>query len=268
MQYQQELGFAIVGCGLIGRRRFESLPPGSLRFACDLNLQRARELADRSENCTATTELDVVLSARTFNVILVATTNAALAPLALSAVRAGKHVLVEKPGAVSARQLKEIQSEARLSGVLVRIGYNDRFHPAFLRAYEIASTEDVGQLMFIRGRYGHGGRLGYDEEWRANPGLGGGGELIDQGVHLIDLAASFIGEFSTVDGHVATYFWNMAVDDNAFVSLRDSQGKTAWLQASCTEWKNLFSFEIYFQRAKLQVEGLGGQLRCRKALLL
>ncbi len=112
--------------------------------------------------------------------------------------------------------------------------------------------------MFIRARYGHGGRIGYDREWRADPKLSGGGELIDQGVHLIDLAASFMGEFTTVDGHAATYFWDMPVDDNAFLSLRTAAGQTAWLQVSCTEWKNLFSFEIYFKRAKLHIEGLGG----------
>ena len=47
--------------------------------------------------------------------------------------------------------------------------------------------------MFIRGRYGHGGRVGYDREWRADPALSGGGELIDQGVHLIDLSRWFLG---------------------------------------------------------------------------
>jgi predicted dehydrogenase len=77
-------------------------------------------------------------------------------------------------------------------------------------------------------------------------------------VHLIDLAASFMGEFTTVDGHAATYFWDMPVDDNAFLSLRTAAGQTAWLQVSCTEWKNLFSFEIYFKHAKLHIEGLGG----------
>ena len=112
--------------------------------------------------------------------------------------------------------------------------------------------------MFIRARYGHGGRVGYEREWRADPKLSGGGELIDQGVHLIDLAASFMGEFSTIDGHATTYFWDMPVDDNAFLSLRTAAGQTAWLQVSCTEWKNQFSFEIYFKRAKLHIEGLGG----------
>jgi len=250
--------FAIVGCGLIGHKRSSNLKPGLLKYACDVDPERAAQLAARTPNCTATTDLRKVLSDPDVDIVVVAVANAALASVTLETVKAGKHVLVEKPGAVSSKQLSEVESAAAASGALVRIGYNHRFHPAFRKAYELVQKDDLGDLMFIRGRYGHGGRIGYENEWRANPELSGGGELIDQGVHLIDLAASFMGDFARVDGHVATYFWKMPVDDNAFVSLRTASGQTAWLQASCTEWKNLFSFEVYFKRAKLHVEGLGG----------
>jgi predicted dehydrogenase len=140
----------------------------------------------------------------------------------------------------------------------VRVGYNHRFHPSLLQARELVDAGALGQLMFLRGRYGHGGRLGYDQEWRANPKLSGGGELIDQGVHLIDLAGWFLGEFTRVEGHVATYYWDMPVDDNAFLSLRTAADQTAWLHVSCSEWKNLFSLEIYGRSGKLQIDGLGG----------
>jgi predicted dehydrogenase len=258
MEHQREPGFAIVGCGLIGQRRFRTLPRGSLRYACDLDEERARHLAAGTTACAPTTDLEAVLGDPEVDVVIVAAANAALASIALRAVRAGKHVLVEKPGGISSTQLAEIESAAAASGTLVRIGYNHRFHPAFRKSYELVQQEDLGQVMFIRGRYGHGGRLGYDREWRTDPAQSGGGELIDQGVHLIDLAASFMGELVVVDGHAATYFWDIQVDDNAFLSLRTAGDQTAWLQVSCTEWKNLFSFEIYFKRAKLHIEGLGG----------
>ena len=101
----------------------------------------------------------------------------------------------------------------------VRVGFNHRYHPALQKAREIVDSGALGPLMFVRGRYGHGGRVGYDREWRANPAMSGGGELIDQGVHLIDLARWFLGPFTTVDGFAATYFWDMPVDDNAFLTL-------------------------------------------------
>jgi predicted dehydrogenase len=112
--------------------------------------------------------------------------------------------------------------------------------------------------MFVRGRYGHGGRVGYEKEWRADPLRSGGGELIDQGVHLVDLAGWFLGPLTSVQGVATTYFWDMAVDDNAFMTLRTAAGQTAFLHVSCTEWKNLFSFEIYGRSGKISIDGLGG----------
>jgi predicted dehydrogenase len=112
--------------------------------------------------------------------------------------------------------------------------------------------------MYVRGRYGHGGRTGYDKEWRANPALSGGGELIDQGVHLIDLARWFLGDFVDVYGFVHTYYWQMPVEDNGFMLLKTAERRVAWLHASWTEWKNLFSFEIFGRLGKLDIAGLGG----------
>ena len=125
--------------------------------------------------------------------------------------------------------------------------------------------------MFMRGRYGHGGRIGYDKEWRADPALSGGGELIDQGAHLIDLARWFLGEFAQVEGCAQTYFWKMPVDDNGFMLLRTAARQVAFLHVTCTEWKNTFSFEIYGRDGKIDINGLGGsygveRITCYKML--
>ena len=144
------------------------------------------------------------------------------------------------------------------SGKLVRVGFNHRYHPTFVKAREIIAGPGFGDLMFIRGRYGHGGRIGYEQEWRADPVISGGGELLDQGMHLIDLSRSFLGDFPTVDGFASTMFWDMQVDDNAFMTLRTAQNQVAHLHVTWTEWKNMFSFEIYGKTAKVHIEGLGG----------
>src|SRR6185295_18225197 len=155
-------------------------------------------------------------------------------------------------------EIDEVIAAAAAAKRLVRVGFNHRYHPALQKARELVDGGVAGELMFVRGRYGHGGRVGYDREWRANPALSGGGELIDQGVHLIDLARWFLGDFTSIDGFAHTYYWDMSVDDNAFLTLRTGGGQCAFLHASCTEWKNLFSFEIYGRDAKLHIEGLGG----------
>ena len=262
---QTPLHFAVIGCGLIGRKRVNALganPP--LLYTCDLDGTRAADLAKLAPGCVATTDYKVVLADPSVDAVIVSTLNASLAPIALAAVRAGKHVIVEKPGALNAAQLRVVHEAARKTGARVRLGYNHRFHPALRKARELFDSGVLGPMMFLRARYGHGGRKGYDREWRADPALSGGGELIDQGVHLIDLAGWFLGDFSKVEGHASTLFWDMAVDDNAFLSLRTTAGQTAWLHASCTEWKNMFSLELYGRDAKISIEGLGGSYGAEK----
>jgi predicted dehydrogenase len=250
--------FAIVGCGLIGGKRAAALPAGSLTAVCDLIPERATALAAKAgARCLPTSSLQQMLDTQP-DAVIVSTLNANLGQVALACLQAGKHVLVEKPVAVSLAEIDAMIESSASKNLLVRAGYNHRYHPAFQKARQIFDSGVLGPLMFIRARYGHGGRVNYDREWRADPKLSGGGELIDQGVHLIDLAGWFLGDWTQIDGYVGTFFWDMPVDDNAFLHLRNGSGQTAWLHASCTEWKNLFSFEIYGKLGKLHVEGLGG----------
>ncbi len=259
------MNYAIIGCGLIGKKRLAGLPAGSkLAIACDTNLARAEELVKLAGAGRAVADFRQALADPQVDAVIVATINSELAPISAAAIRAGKHVIVEKPAGISVRQLDELIALEKQHGVCVRVGFNHRYHPAIQKAREIFDSGIMGELMFLRARYGHGGRVGYDQEWRANQKLSGGGELIDQGIHLIDLAGWFLGKFPKVDGHAATFFWKMPVDDNAFLSLQTAKGQTAWLHVSCTEWKNLFSFELYGRHTKLAIEGLGGSYGVEK----
>jgi len=254
-------GVAIIGCGLIGQKRARALGHARLRVCCDLQEARAKALARLAVDSTdisTTSDWQVAVRRDDVEIVIASVTNDALAAITLAAVEAGKHVLVEKPAARNVRELEPVIQMAKRNGCLVRVGFNHRYHPALLKARALYEVGALGEMMFVRGRYGHGGRVGYEKEWRANPALSGGGELIDQGVHLIDLARWFLGDFTQVVGFAHTYFWNMPVEDNGFMLLRTADQKTAFLHVSCTEWKNLFSLEIYGRDAKLHVEGLGG----------
>jgi predicted dehydrogenase len=248
---------AIVGCGLIGRKRAAALTAGSVTVCCDTDGGRAAQLA-ASYRAIPLTDWKQAVARPDVDVVFVATTHDQLAPVAEAAASAGKHVLIEKPGARTAAELDAAADAARKSGVIVRIGFNHRFHRAFRKAREIFETGALGDMMFIRGRYGHGGRIGYDREWRAEKAISGGGELIDQGAHLIDLSRWFLGDFTSVRGSARTYFWDMPVEDNGFLLLETARGQVAFLHASWTEWKNLFSFEIAGRVGKLEIGGLGG----------
>ena len=249
---------ALVGCGLIGRKRALALGPARLVACADLDRGRADALAATVHGAAASDDWRATVARPDVDLVVVSTVNNALAPVTLAAIAAGKHVLVEKPAALTAGELDTVIDAASAAGVCVRVGFNHRYHPALRKARELFDTGALGPMMFVRARYGHGGRPGYENEWRADPAVAGGGELIDQGVHVIDLARWFLGDFTRVDGFAHTYFWPMPVDDNAFLLLRTAGGQAASLHVSCTEWKNLFSFEIYGAHAKLHVEGLGG----------
>lgn len=262
---------AIVGCGLIGGKRAASAMKGghTVVAVTDLDPARAEALTRSTGAKTAAHWQDAV--AADVDVVVVATTHDTLTPVALAAVEAGRHVLVEKPAGRSAAEVRPLLDAARATGRVVKVGFNHRFHPSLLKAKAIVDSGEAGPLLYIRGRYGHGGRVGMEREWRCRPDVSGGGELIDQGPHLIDLSRWFLGDLRLEYGTVPTLFWNTPVDDNCFLALKSAAGAVAWLHATWTEWKNTFSFEITGRDAKLEIAGLGGsygveRLTCYKML--
>ena len=252
------MNIAIIGCGAIGQKRAAALAGCSLVSCADNDLPRAERLACIAGNCAAVADWRKSIERPDVDLVVVATPHGSLAQITREAIEAGKHVLVEKPAARNVAELRPLAALAEKSKVLVRVGFNHRYHRAFRQARQIVDARTLGPLMFLRARYGHGGRIGYEKEWRAKPELSGGGELIDQGAHLIDLARWFLGDFSEIEGFAHTYFWDMPVDDNAFLLLKTATKQVAFLHASCTEWKNTFSFEIYGHGGKLQIDGIGG----------
>jgi len=254
------MNIAIIGCGLIGQKRAKTIAAtDSHLVACvDQIKDRAEALAQQHPGCQAYSDWHDVMKRPDIDVIIIATLHASLAEIGLAAVNAGKHVLIEKPAGRKSAELEPIIKSAKKNNTFVRVGFNHRYHRAFRKARELVDENALGDLMFLRARYGHGGRVGYDKEWRAQPELSGGGELIDQGVHLIDLARWFLGDFTDIHGHAHTYYWDMPVDDNGFLILKTPKKQVAFLHASCTEWKNTFSFEIYGRNGKIDINGLGG----------
>jgi len=247
----------IIGCGLIGRKRANSLAPNQLIAVNDLDLNLSRSFAEEFgvKHCQNFEEL---ISIKEIDLVIVSTPHNVLTSIGIKCILAGKHILIEKPAGISVSDLKQLKEESLKLNRKIHVGFNHRFHPAFLKSKEIIDSGLLGQLMYIRGRYGHGGRVGYEKEWRAQKTISGGGELIDQGSHLIDLSRWFLGDFEKISGKAKTFFWDMDVEDNGFMILETKKSQTAFLHASCTEWKNLFSFEIFGKLGKLHVNGLGG----------
>lgn len=258
---------AIIGAGLIGGKRARALPEGEdLSIICDVDKQRGKQFAN-DFNCLYESDWKKVVANNSINTLIVCTTNNWLAPITIEAIKAGKHVLSEKPGAINVRELKSIISTHKKRPVAVMVGYNHRYHPAILKARELVDSKKYGDVLFIRARYGHGGRLGYEKEWRFQKDISGGGELMDQGSHLIDLVNYFCEKMETVTGFTQKLFWQSELEDSAFFVLKNKKGQLAHLSATCVEWKNIFSFEIMLKTAKIQIDGLGRSYGTEKLIL-
>jgi predicted dehydrogenase len=252
------LKVGVIGCGRIGAKRAEALSPRDvLTGCCDVDPAAADAFAAR-HGCVACTTPEQLLALAP-EVVVIATVHDQLAPLVESSLAAGAHVLVEKPAGVSVAQVEHLIACQHAAGRLVKVGFNHRFHAGIARAVEEVHSGRHGELLHVRARYGHGGRPGYDREWRVRPRCSGGGELVDQGMHLLDLSNWLAGPLPVHSALLRTQFWDAEVEDNAALLLGDGGSRRdpwALLHVSWTEWKNLFSLEVYCTTAKLQVDGL------------
>src|SRR5450432_1433444 len=170
------MNVAIIGCGLIGQKRAKVVNGARLVVCADSNLLRAEHRARTVKECAATADWRCAIERDDVTMVIVATPHNSLAEITSAAVTAGKHVLVEKPAARHVSELRPLLASIKQNKTLVRVGFNHRYHRAFQHARKIVDSGALGQLMFLRTRYGHGGRIGYEQEWRAKPEISGGGE--------------------------------------------------------------------------------------------
>ena len=260
----------IVGAGLIGRKRAEAIaslrPDMALEMVSDIDEGKALALG-QSFGAASSGSWSELTRRDGIDAVIVATPNKFIREIALSALGHGKHVLCEKPLGRNAAESEEIVSEAKGRGLILKTGFNHRHHPAIWNAKKMAGEGGLGKIFFIRAVYGHGGRPGYDREWRASRDLCGGGELLDQGVHIIDLFRWFLGEFDEVFGKVETFYWDMEVEDNAFATFTTKGGQVATMHTSWTQWKNKFLLEIVGEKGYAVVDGLGGSYGAERLVI-
>jgi predicted dehydrogenase len=255
------LGVAVIGAGPFGSKRARAVcvhERSRLVVVADSLPERALALANEC-GCDAETDWRLAVGRDDVQAVIVSTPTPLLGEISLFAIQSGKHTLAEKPFGRSSEEVRATVEAALAQGVHLKAGYNHRYHPAIRRAHELCAQGAIGRPIFLRVIYGHGGRAGYEREWRARAELSGGGELMDQGVHALDLLRWFAGEFLEAAGMISTGFWPISpAEDNVFALLRSKGGALAQLHASWTEWKNAFRFEVFGERGYLRVSGLGG----------
>jgi len=243
----------IIGYGKMGKTRHEAMD--ELKCA---------EVIAVSEPCTKTSldgipnfSHDEIIQHKEIDAVIVCTPNFLNKELTIKSLNAGKHVFCEKPPAFTAKDVEDIREAETKSGKKLMYGFNHRHHDSVIRMKELIDSGSYGKVLWLRGRYGKSVTEDYFNQWRSKKELAGGGILLDQGIHMLDLFLHLSGDFDVVKAEISNLYWHMDVEDNAFVILKDSKtGKVASLHSTMTQWRHLFSLEIFLEKGYMVLNGL------------
>jgi predicted dehydrogenase len=261
---------ALIGAGLQANRRSGPIandPRFRIATVVDRDEKKAARLATPLGAVVAT-DWRAVVADRAIDVVLVLTYPDTHAEIAIAALEAGKDVLCEKPLTRTTEEARSLVAAAERTGRTLKCGFNHRHHPAVLEAHKRFQSGVIGKPTFGRARYGIGGRTGIEKEWRSDPAIVSGGQLMEQGIHLVDLFRWFLGDVARVTGFMSTTRFPIApLEDNGFVLLQSSSGVVASVHSSLTQWTNLFEFEVFGERGSLSVQGLGASYGVEKLVV-
>ena len=248
----------IIGFGYMGEIRkqvVDSLPEMELSAICDPTITKEQTGVD----CRHYSNYRDAIGNERPDIVFVCSPNHVTPDVAIYAMEKGCHVFCEKPPGRNLQDIQRIRSvEVDRPALKIMFGFNHRHHPAILEAKSIVTAGRMGRIMWMRGVYGKSGGQGkrFEKSWRNQPEISGGGILIDQGIHMLDLFRFFCGDFQEVSGMLATTFWDIPVEDNAFVFLRNDNGQMAQFHSSATLWKHMFRLEIGLEGGYLVAQGL------------
>ncbi len=255
------LSAAIIGAGRVGGIRAGVIRRSEcslLSAVADTDRARAEKVADGTGAHVSSDWMSVV-ARNDVDAVVVCTPTKYHAEVTIVALQAGKHVLCEKPLGRNVDEARRMFDAARASGRLLKTGFNYRYMSHVRKAKELLDAGVLGDLYFLRCRYGHGGRPGYEKEWCTDAELSGGGVLLEQGIHIFDLVRYLLGEPSQLLAQTQCFHWNFpVVEDNGFCILRTANGQVAQIHVSWTQWVNLFELEIFGREGYLRLEGRDG----------
>ena len=206
------------------------------------------EKAQNSDQIIENPEIDAVFTC---------TPNYLNKPLTIQSLKAGKHVFCEKPPAFTAKDIEEIRAVEKESGKVLMYGFNHRHHASIKYMKKLVDDKEFGKILWMRGRYGKSVDETFYDNWRAKKELAGGGILIDQGIHMLDLLLHLGGNFDNVHASVSNLYWNLNVEDNVFATLENTKtGLAASLHSTMTQWRHLVSLEVFLEKGYLVLNGL------------
>lgn len=252
-----KLRVGVAGYGVVGKRRRECVdrhPYMEMVAVCDRVF---------SEDCSTVDGLRSYRDYRNLlkedlDVLVVCLTNEVAPEATIAGLERGLHVFCEKPpGRDVADILKVREVEKKHSGQKLMYGFNHRYHESVVDAIRIVKSKALGRIISLRGVYGKSQLITFNQsDWRTKRAIAGGGVLLDQGIHMVDLMRLFAGEFEEVHSFIANDYWNHDVEDNAYALMRTKEGVVAMLNSSATQWRHCFNLEINLDKGNLVLGGI------------
>ena len=251
-----KLNVGIAGYGVVGKRRRESIdlhPALKTIAVCDREFHDDGSFADGVHYYT---KYDRLLR-EDLDILFVSMTNDIAAEVTIAGLEKGLHVFCEKP---PGRDLNDIASviacEKKHPNLRLKYGFNHRYHDSVREALRIIRSQELGSLINMRGVYGKSKIISFDSDWRTKRALAGGGILLDQGIHMLDLMRLIGGEFVDVHSFVSNSHWHHDVEDNAYALMRTKEGVVAMLHSSATQWRHRFQLDITLSRGMIILSGI------------
>ena len=250
-----ELKCAIIGYGYMGQIRHsvvEEHPQLKLSAICDLDHSKLND----DYHFEVLRDPEDVINSDVF-IVFICTPNKFIPELTVRCLNEKKHVFAEKPPGRTLKDVEDMRkAEENNPGTKLMFGFNHRYHPGVLRAKALVETGQFGDIISIRGLYGKSGGKNFGSSWRNDKEVSGGGILLDQGIHMLDLFHYFLGSFDSVKAFLSNNYWEFDIEDNAVVILRTATGQLATLHSSATFWKHMFQLYITLEKGYLKVDGL------------
>jgi len=246
----------IAGYGVVGKRRHEYIdehPAFQVVAVCDTCFEQSGTLDD---GVRFYTDYHSLLREE-LDVLFVCLPNFLAPEVAIAGLEANLHIFCEKP---PGRNLDEIARviavEQKHPGLCLKYGFNHRYHHSIKKALNLVQSGELGNVLNLRGVYGKSKIISFDSTWRTKRELCGGGILLDQGIHMVDMMRLFAGEFTQVHSFISNGFWKHDVEDNAYALMRTEEGIVAMLHSSATQWRHRFQLEIALSRGQIILDGI------------
>lgn len=247
----------IIGFGVQGKIRYNALCELGFEKNIKVIAEDSSFLGDFPKTIKITRDFNKVINDDNIDIIFVTTPNFLNKDIVVKSLDRGKHVFCEKPPGKNLKELKDmIDAEKRNPDKRLMFGFNHRHHESVIEAKRIIDSGELGKLLWMRGRYGKSVDKNFCNTWRAKKELAGGGIFLDQGIHMLDLFLMMAGDFNEVKSDVSNLFWKLDVEDNVFAIFRNDKGQVASLHSTMTQWRHLFSFEIFLEKGHIVINGL------------